>query len=238
MKRRSIRRELGVLRVYAFLSTVAASIFLVGAIQAKNASFDTLTVHRINVMDREGKLAMILTDHDDFPLPIVNGKAVKRQSGNDENGIVFYNQLGNEQGALIWDGRDAKDGTFKSETTLSYDSVRTDQLLQVDDYNGNGHQNAFMIGWNEPDFTTPEYQQFSREWQTAATLDQKRALRRKYPNQSVHQRFFFGYDDDKSRVTLHDAGGRPRINMFVTNDGQAKLQFLDADGKVIYQLPQ
>ena len=238
MKRRSIRRELGVLRAYAFLSTVAASIFLVGAIQARNASFDTLTVHRINVVDRQGKLAMILTDHDDFPLPVINGKAVKRQSGNDENGIVFYNQLGNEQGALIWNGRIAKDGTSNSGVTLSYDSAKTDQLLQVDDVNINGHQNAYMTGWNEPDETTPEYQQLSREWQAATTLEQRRALLRKYPSQIFHRRFFVGYDDDKSRVTLHDAGGRPRINMFVTNDGQAKLQFLDADGKVIYQLPQ
>src|ERR1700676_346582 len=109
MKIRSIRREIQILRVYALLSTIAAGTFLLGAVyEARHVSFDTITTHRINVLDREGKLAMTITNHDDFPPPIVNGKRVKRCSGNDENGIVFYNQLGNEQGALIWDGSIAK----------------------------------------------------------------------------------------------------------------------------------
>jgi hypothetical protein len=239
MKVRSIRREIQILRVYALLSTVAAGAFLLGAVhEAKNASFDTITLHRINVVDREGKLAMIITDHDDFPPPIINGKPVKRMGGNDSNGIVFYNQLGNEQGALEWSGRIEKNGTFDSGTTLSYDSVKTDQLLQVDDSNNNGTQSAYVIGWNEPDETTAEYHAFIREWQMATTDAQKRALRAKYPNQRIYERFFFGNDGTQSKVVLRDAKGKPRINMFVTDDGQAKLQFLDADGKVTYQLPQ
>ena len=239
MNIRSIRREIRILRAYALLSTVAAGAFLLGAVhEAKSASFDTITLHRINIVDRAGKLAMIITDHDDFPPPIINGKSSKRMRGNDSNGIVFYNQLGNEQGALAWDGRIEKDGTFHSSSTLSYDSVKTDQLLQVNDANDNGHQNAYMIGWNEPDSTTPEYERFIAEWHAATTDAQKRAVRARYPNERILQRFFFGYDDEKSRITLHDATGRPRINMFVTNDGQARLQFLDADGKVTYQLPQ
>ncbi len=239
MKIHLIRREMQILRAYALVSTVAAGAFLLGAVhEAKSASFDTLTVHRINVVDRAGKLAMILTDHDDFPPPVINGKPGKRQGGNDENGIVFYNQLGNEQGALVWDGRVAKDGTFSSSTTLSYDSVKTDQLLQVDDGTDNGQQSAYMIGWNEPDSSTAEYAAFDREWHAATSDAQKRAVRMKYPDEAFFQRFFFGYDESQSRVTLRDAKGKPRINMFVTNDGQAKLQFLDADGRVTYQLPQ
>jgi hypothetical protein len=37
---------------------------------------------------------------------------------------------------------------------------------------------------------------------------------------------------------LADGKGKPRIKMFVTSDGQAQLQFLDADGNVIAQYPQ
>mgnify|MGYP001191869273 CR=1 FL=1 len=239
MKLGSVRREIRILRAYALVSTLAAGAFLLGAVhEARTASFDTLTVHRINVLDREGKLAMVITNHDDFPPPIVNGKPVKRMSGNDATGIVFYNQQGDEQGALIWSGRIAKDGSFQSGATLSYDSAKTDQLLQVDDANDNGRQSAYVIGWNEPDQTTPAFKQFLREWQAATTDAQKRAVRMKYPGTDAPERFFFGYDDTQSRVTLHDATGRPRINMFVTNDGQAKLQFLDATGKVTYELPQ
>lgn len=83
--------------------------------------------------------------------------------------------------------------------------MKTDQLLQVNDANNNGHQNAYMIGWNEPDNRTAEAEAFGQEWRAAKTDAQKRAVHAKYPNQRMHQRFFFGYDDEKSRVTLHDA---------------------------------
>lgn len=239
MKVRTIRREIQILRAYALASTVVVGVSLLGAVhESKSASFDSLTVHRINVLDREGKLAMVITNHDDFPPPIVNGKPVKRMSGNDASGIVFYNQQGNEQGALIWSARIAKDGSFQSGATLSYDSAKTDQLLQVDDQNDNGLQSAYVTGWNQPDQTTPSYRQFLIEWQAAATDAQKRAVRLKFPDTRSPERFFFGYDETSSRVTLHDATGRPRINMFVTNAGKAKLQFLDASGKVTYELPQ
>lgn len=123
-----------------------AGLFLTGAAYEahRNAAFDTLTVHRINVLDREGKLAIVITNHDNFPLPVVNGEPEPRSSGN-------------EQGALIWDGRVMKDGSFSSATTLSYDSVNTDQLLQLDDANENGKLEAFLIGWNRPDDSTPSF---------------------------------------------------------------------------------
>ncbi len=96
MRITSIRREIRLLRLYALGSTVLAGIFLLGAVHeaSQNATFDTLTVHQIKVLDREGKLAMIITDHDDFPPPIINGKALHRNGGADSNGIVFYNQSG------------------------------------------------------------------------------------------------------------------------------------------------
>jgi len=239
MKIRSIRREIQILRVYALLSTLAGGALLLGVVhEAKNASFDTITLHRINIVDREGKLAMIITNHDNAPGAIINGKHVQRSSGDDENEIVFYNQLGNEQGVLGWDGRVEKDGSYHSATFLSYDSVKTDQLLQLADSNSNGRQTASFTGWKEPDNTTPEAEAFSQEWHAATTDAQKRAVHVKYPNQRIYERFFFGNDGSQSKVVLRDAKGKARINMFVTDDGQAKLHFLETDGKVTVHLRQ
>jgi hypothetical protein len=241
MKIRSIRREIQTLRVYALITTVLAGVFLIGAVhEARTDRFDRLTVHRIDVVDREGKLAMVITDHDDFPPPVINGKTGKRSSGDDENGIVFYNQLGNEQGALLWDGRiDKKTGAASSATVLSYDSVKTDQLLQVDDGYDNGHQSAYMVGWNRPDATTPAFTQFLAEVHATTTEAQRSAVIARHPELRAYRRFFVGYDEENTaRVTLHDGKGKPRLTMFVAPDGTAKLQFLGADGKVSYELPQ
>jgi hypothetical protein len=237
---RSIRREIRILRCYAFGATLVAATALLGVAHeaARIATFDTLSVHRINVVDREGKLAAVITSHDDFPPPIVNGKALKRSSGA-ENGLIFYNERGDEQGGLTWSGIKSPDGTYRSDNTLSYDSVTTDQLLQVDDGNDNGKTYAFMIGWNRPRYDTPEFQNVLDQLQKATTDEQRRTILARYPNLKPATRFYFGYDpSNTAQVMLADAKGRPRIKMFVTSDGEAKLQFLDASGYVTSQLPQ
>jgi hypothetical protein len=52
-------------------------------------------------------------------------------------------------------------------------------------------------------------------------------------------RLFMGRGDDKSvALKLMDANGKDRIVIQVTPDGTPVLRFLDAEGKVISQLPQ
>lgn len=237
---KSFRREIRLLRWYALSVTTLAGAFLIGAIhEAKqNASFDTLTVHRINVVDREGKIAMAIVNHDDFPPPIINGKAMHRNGGSDSNGIVFYNQQGNEQGALDWSGRIHPDGAYESESTLSYDSVTTDQMLQVDNGNDNGKTYAFMIGWNRPNMNSPEFQSLLNQVQSAKTDAERRAIIAAHPGAGGVTRYLFGYDQENtSQVMLADGKGKPRIKMFVTADGHAALQFLDETGAVTATFP-
>ena len=51
-------------------------------------------------------------------------------------------------------------------------------------------------------------------------------------------RVYVGKNTDKeSEVTLYDAAGKMRIKMSVTADGIPKLDFLDANGKITYSLP-
>ena len=147
MKIRSIRREIRLLRIYALASTAFAALALLGAAEAVHeATLDTLTVHRINVMDREGKLAMVLTSHDDVPAPVQYGYTGKRSEGaNADNGIILYNQLGDEQGALIWSAaRDRSD----SGNVLSFDTAQTDQLIQVRNGDEKGRHYAGIVGWD------------------------------------------------------------------------------------------
>lgn len=236
---KSIRREIRLLRYYSLGVTLLAGVFLLAAAgEAKNATFDTLTVHRINVVDNEGKLAVVITNHDNYPAPIVNGKALKRSSGAD-NGLIFYNERGDEQGGLTWGGIKRADGTFESGNTLSFDTVVTDQLLQVDDGNDNGKTYAYMIGWNRPRYDTPGTMSVIEQIENAKTIDEKRAIIAAHPELRASTRFLMGYDpDNTAQVMLADGKGKPRIRMFVTASGQAELQFLDASGNVVAQYPQ
>lgn len=79
-----------------------------------------------------------------------------------------------------------------------------------------------------------------RELDNAKTPAQRSAIRlRMRKLVKAPMRFVLGYDEsDVAQLVLADKAGRPRIKMFVTPDGQAKLQFLDASGHVTYQLPK
>jgi hypothetical protein len=51
-------------------------------------------------------------------------------------------------------------------------------------------------------------------------------------------RVFVGRSTDRAAtVTLSDANGRPRLRMSVDAGGEAKVEFLDVDGKIIASLP-
>jgi len=241
MRSSRLRREIRFLRCYALGVTVlGGALFLVGAMHsARLTEFDRIVAHRIDIVDRKGKLAMILTDHDDFPEPVMNGKTGHRTSGADENGIVFYNQDGNEQGALIWDGRRGPHGA-SSHNTLSYDTADSDQLLQLDNGSDEGKHYAGLYAWDRPFGSIDLGQRMRQELANARTAAQRRAIRQEYRGLGVYgfSRFFAGYDsDDTSQVALADGRGRTRVKLYVTKDGHAQLQFLDEQGHVVDHYP-
>lgn len=236
----SLRREVrnlrmltvGTLIIVAILATVAASHAW------SNATFDKIDTHRINIVDREGKLAMVLASHDDEATPVILGHRAQRVQGNNaDNGIVFFNQKGDEQGGLIWSSSLDR---ASSADTLSFDTAQTDQLLQVDDGSDNGEHYAYLIGWHRAPNDAALAVRAVSELQHAHTDRQRAAILAKYRGLGwrAPQRFFLGYrPDEVSQLVLSDGQGRPRIKMFVTPAGKAELDFLDADGHVASRFP-
>ena len=236
-----VRREMLFLRCYALgVTVIGGAMFLAGASQQTRTQFDRIVVHRIDVVDRSGKLAIVLTDHDDFPAPIMNGKPVHRASGLDENGIVFYNQDGNEQGALIWDGRvRTKDGA-QSANSLTFDTADSDQLVQLSDSTNGGKHAAGFFASDRPAGSFGLSDRMRQELARTKDPAQRRAIRRRYREQGVYgfERFFAGYgEDDVSQVALSDGRGRVRAKLSVSKDGEARLVFLNEAGAVVASYP-
>ncbi len=240
MRIRSIRREMRLLRIYAVVSTLFAAVALLGAAAAvREVSFDTLTVHRINIMDREGKLAMVIASHDDAPAPIVHGYRVTRQQGNNtDNGIILFNNLGDEQGGLSWH---ASADRSQSGDYLSFDTANTDQLIHVEDGDENGRHYAQIVGWDRAPNAATLLLPLIRQLGAAKTADERAAVRKRMYGLGIRapERFRLGYGRDGDAVlVLSDKSATPRIKLFVTPSGDAKLQFLDAAGRVTAQYPK
>jgi hypothetical protein len=89
--------------------------------------------------------------------------------------------------------------------------------------------------WDQPDVSPAEQKKNLEEARKLPDGPKKDALRQ----QAVaNERVFVGRTRDQyARITLSDANVRPRIRLWVGPDGEAKLEFLDASGKVTQTLP-
>lgn len=189
------------------VTTVLAALLLSGAASSKRVTFDEITVQRINVVEPDGTLRMVIADHANLPGVIVRGKeqpAVDRPQA----GMLFYNDEGSENGGLIFGGRrNAKGEVVDAGGSLSFDQYEANQVVQLA---GVDDKNDRFAGVAVSDSATAG---------------------------SNHRRIWVGRGDDGTAVVqLMDARGRKRISMEVAADGAPRLAFLDGDGKVLNQL--
>jgi hypothetical protein len=60
--------------LYSFMLTAVFAITVYGAAAPKKTSFDEIDVHRINVVEPDGTLRMVISDHARLPGIIVHGR--------------------------------------------------------------------------------------------------------------------------------------------------------------------
>lgn len=197
-----------VLLAYSFITTLACATLLLGRTSTpSSATFDQITVHRINIVEPDGTPRMILSDHSSFPGMIAQGK--ERPYPRPFAGMLFYNNEGTETGGLVFGGhKDASGQVVDSGVSLTFDKYGAPQqivqLAGIDDV----HDRFSGLAING--FTEAGVH---------------------------NRRLWFGRDaSDSASVALMDAEGRKRIIMQVLKDGTASLQFLDEHGKIVKQI--
>jgi hypothetical protein len=121
----------------AVLSTTFAVSLLMGAKPHGNQSFDEIQVHRIDVVEPDGTLRMVISNRDRLPGVIVKGKEFPKED-RPGAGMLFYNNEGSENGGLIFGGhRNEKGEVVDSGGSLTFDKYgqgrQIVQLAGVDD---------------------------------------------------------------------------------------------------------
>jgi hypothetical protein len=124
---------------YSFiLSTVVGIVMVNGAEVHRTQAFDEIQVHRINIVEPDGTLRMVISNRSRLPGVIVKGKE-QPQSDRPQAGMIFYNDEGSENGGLIFGGRRNEKGeVVDSGGSLSFDKYDANQIVQlagVDDKN-------------------------------------------------------------------------------------------------------
>jgi hypothetical protein len=235
------RRDIAFLKAYALVSTLLFGVLAMAAfrVRPQKPRFDEIDVSRINIVEKDGRLKMVISSKDHFPDPVIDGVLFKRRGGNPP-GIIFYNDEGDEDGGLAFGGQTV-DGKKSAHASLLFDQYKQDQTVGITYTDTDGQRTAGFNVWDRSDI--PISQTITRLRaaralpdgpQKTAALD---ALRAEGPGGV--QRIFVGKKPDRTAgVFLSDVKGRARIVMTVDTTGAAKLEFLDANGTVVYRVPE
>jgi hypothetical protein len=242
---RQIRRELRLLKGYAILMTAAFGTFALAAFRQgeQKTRFTEIDVERINVVEPDGKLRMVISNRPRSIGPIYKGKPFGYEGGG-RPGIIFFNDEGTENGGLTFTGSQGADGKYRASSGFSFDQFNQDQILyfQYDDDNG-VRRTGFTIADRAPVDIFDLVQERDSIMKMPEGPARTAALEKwRQPRNGVPlfaQRVYVGRNRDRSAViNLSDPNGVARLRLMVDSSGTPSLEFLDAAGKVTARLPQ
>ena len=126
------KKELYFLRTFA-ISTVVG-IFAFASVAFKhsgNKKFGTIDVERINIVEKDGTVKMIITNVAEFPNgnDTINNRPTNAKR-KKRSGMLFFNEDGIECGGFIYDGHKKENG-HSSGLSFTYDKYDGDQAMQL-----------------------------------------------------------------------------------------------------------
>ena len=172
----------------------------------QSQAIDQLTVHRINVVEPDGTLRMVISNHSALPGILVHGKEIPLD--RPQAGMIFYNDEASEIGGLIFGGRrDAKGDVVDSGGALSFDRYEANQIVQLLGVDDSEDKLAGLVVLDSPSGSEVH----RRIWLGRGA-------------------------DGSATLALSDAQGNKRLLLQVANDGACKIVALDAEGHVVRDL--
>lgn len=232
-----IEKEVRFLKIYAFVITLLVAVFFLSAfaLDNKKKKFEEIDVERINVVEKDGKLRMVISNQERQHPGMENFKIYDRK--RDVAGIIFFNEKGDEAGGLT-----VSNGEGKSQyLSMTFDKFRQDQTIGLQHLENEEGYFAGLKVWDRPDISFDE-QKSKREAlkNIPDEAARKTAAKELVENGTFgNERLVLGRGRSKSSfIELMDKKGKTRIEISVDEVGTPKLNFLDENGKVVYSLPE
>ena len=148
----TIEQQLKWLRAWAVISSVLLGVLLLGAFRQQKQRFGEIDVERINVVEPDGKLRMVISNRPRSIGPIYKGEPFGYPGGT-RPGIIFFNDEGTENGGLTFTGRTGPDGKYQASSHFSFDqfnqpdqSTGEVETASSDKDTGGGMSNTAMLG--------------------------------------------------------------------------------------------
>ncbi len=234
---KNLRMEIRILQAYVLFASLITGLFLLSmSTSPRKKRFTEIDVERINVIEKDGQLKMVISNRERQHPGIVNGELIQRDHPRPP-GILFFNHRGDEMGGLVY-GENGENGHFGS---LTWDKFRGDQTIGFRYLEGeNGRSLNGLQFWQQPNIPGNII---------GAKIDSIRALAEEEERRKGFQqlrddrllatpRLFLGKArNDAAMLELLDQDGNRRLVIQVDPEGQPALLFYNAAGDIIHRLP-
>lgn len=235
-----IRLEIRILRVYALISAALFGwLFFIAA----KTRFEEIDVERINIIEKDGRLRLAISNNERSPGPTIGGLYMKSREGKRGAGMIFFNDKGDECGGMTWESREQQ-GHIQADAGLMFDQYNQDQTVGIIYSQTNTERSAGLRVWERPLTPIADFASRVNEVELMKEGPERTEAMKKLREAAAAQglggaqRVFVGRTEkNESMVSLADAKGKQRIVMSVDAANVATLRFLDEDGKVIFSLP-
>jgi hypothetical protein len=236
--RRSIRVQLRFLQAYVAVSSLILVVVAVSAFRQapKPQNLGEITVERINVVDADGTLRLVISNQNRMHPGVIGGKVLQRP--RPFAGFIFFNDQGDEAGGMTLMGRE-ENGHRKADAGLMFDQLGQDQTIGFNYTEEDGQRSAAFNVWDRPDAPLADLVDklnAARALPTQAERDAALAHLRETAPQPARRVFVGKTRDRVASVLLSDAEGHNRLALKVGADGNASVEFLDANGKVVQRI--
>ncbi len=239
-----LQKDIRFLKAYCILITVLFAGFVaVFAFSANSRAtnqktkFEEIDVERINIVEKDGKLKLVISNSERQHPGVIDGKTLARKR---PAGMLFFNEMGDESGGLSFNGS-VRDGKGNAGALLAFDRFRQDQTVAIQYGESGGRYFAGLRVWDRPETSLGPVIERLAEIEKMPAGAEKTAAMEKLVQQAgpAAERVMVGRDRQNAAVVLlNDVKGKPRIKLSVDATGTPKLEFLDESGKVTYSLPQ
>jgi len=145
-----LRRHLRLLHAYIAVSSLALVFLATVALSQSPAPqrFDEITVQRINVVDADGTLRLVMSNKDRMHPGVMDGVTIARP--RPVAGFIFFNDQGDEVGGLVVSGQE-RDGERRANAMLAFDQLKQDQTVAISYSETNGQRSAGLQVWDRSD---------------------------------------------------------------------------------------
>jgi hypothetical protein len=242
-----LSREVRFLKAYAALLTLALAILGLSAFMGypEKTRLTELEVERINIIEPDGRLALVLANSERLPGGIYKGEELSPEifaSRRGSVGILWFNGAGSEAGGLLYRSRE-QDGSYSAAGSLTIDQYNQDQVVALRYLDRGDTRSGGLSVWDRStEIDIKDIVDLLEAYRTtvgpARDSIRGRIAELNARGELDSHRIFVGSEDRTAEVRINDTLGRARIRMVVDSTNVARLEFLNETGEVTLRIPE